>query len=211
MRIPDVPIEQAAQRSAEWFEARIGKITASRAWACADYLKSGKESADRKKLRRQLAGERLTGLPTQVYVNAAMQRGVELEPEAILDFENHHGDFEAGSVQPCGLFLHPTITNCAASPDGLIGEDGLLEVKCPGIETFIGYAEEPGTLLDEYRAQLDLQLACTGRSWVILWAYYPGLNAQWVKYERNKESIAKLEQAIILMDKEVDELVGRLR
>ena len=84
------------QRSAGWFEARVGKITASRARSAMDFLKSGKEGADRKKLRRALAGERITGVPAQVFVTSAMQRGTDLEGSGGLAAAGtHHGQSQA--------------------------------------------------------------------------------------------------------------------
>ena len=138
------------QRSAGWFEARVGKITASRAKASMDFLKSGKEGAERKKLRRALAGERITGLPARVFVTPAMERGVELEPEA----RNHYHKTTGNIVVEVGFYQHPSLSCSGASPDGLVGDDGLLEIKCPALETHIGYIEDD-EVPEDYKAQID--------------------------------------------------------
>jgi putative phage-type endonuclease len=109
----------------------------------------------------QLVAERLTGQQEESYSSADMQRGTEKEPIARAAYEAHTGDF----VTQTGFWLHPTIEWLGASPDGLVGDDGLLEIKCPRTSTHLKYRKDakPPT---QYKRQMIVQLMCTGRKWV---------------------------------------------
>ena len=194
-----------SQRTSEWFEERIGKITASRARSAMDFTKAGKEGADRKKLRRSLAGERITGKPAYVPVNFAMARGTELEPEARAKYEEVTGT----KVEETGFWPHPTIACAGASPDGLIGEDGLLEIKCPMLETHIGYVED-GIVPEDYKPQMTLQMASTGRKWCDFVSYYPGLKPFIIRYHQDDAFTKEVEDAIVALDLEVIALVIKI-
>ena len=193
------------QRSAGWFEARVGKITASRARSAMDFLKSGKEGSDRKKLRRALAGERITGVPAQVFVTSAMQRGTDLEPEA----RDHYHKTTGNIVVEVGFYQHPSLSCSGASPDGLVGDDGLLEIKCPALETHIGYIEDD-EVPEDYKAQMTLQMICTGRKWCDFCSYYPGLPLFIKRYSLDEEFVKEVESAIVKLDEEVIELVKKI-
>lgn len=154
MRIIDVP-----QRSAEWHQARLGKLTASRAADMMATIKTG-EAAARRDLRVQLVVERLTGVAQEdAYVNAAMQRGIDKEAEALAAYEALTGQL----ARPVGFVAHDTLP-AGCSPDGLVGADGLLELKCPKSATHLSYLRGR-TLPREYVYQIQHSLWITGARW----------------------------------------------
>jgi putative phage-type endonuclease len=152
-------IELMEQGTEAWFNIRIGKVTASRV---ADVLAKTKTgySTTRDNYMAQLVCERLTGQKGESFTNAAMQHGTETEPLARAAYEARHDVL----VDEVGFVPHPSIIMAGASPDGLVGEDGLIEIKCPNTATHIE------TLLSEsvpnkYYTQMQFQIACTGRKW----------------------------------------------
>ena len=152
-------IELMEQGTEEWFNIRIGKVTASRV---ADVLAKTKTgySTTRENYMAQLVCERLTGQKGESFTNAAIQHGIETEAYARAAYEALRDVL----VDEVGFVSHPTIEMSGASPDGLVGEDGLIEIKCPNTATHIE------TLLSEsvpnkYYTQMQFQLACTGRKW----------------------------------------------
>ena len=152
-------IEMMEQGTEEWFTIRIGKVTASRVADVIAKTKTG-YSATRDNYMAQLICERLTGLKGESFTNAAMQHGTDTEPLARAAYEA----LKDVLVDEVGFVPHPTIEMAGASPDGLVGEDGLLEIKCPNtathIETLISKVV-PG----KYNTQMQFQMACTGRQW----------------------------------------------
>jgi len=160
-------MEQVIQGSPEWFALRLGKVTASRVADIVAKTKSG-YSASRANYMAQLVAERLTGTVAESYTNAAMQHGTETEPEARAAYEFYQGV----TVQEVAFVTHPTIDQSGCSPDGLVGEDGLVEIKCPQtaghLETLLGQAV-PG----KYDTQMQFQMACTGRKWCDFVSYDP--------------------------------------
>jgi putative phage-type endonuclease len=152
-------IEMMEQGTEEWFTIRIGKVTASRVADVIAKTKTG-YSATRDNYMAQLVCERLTGQKGESFSNAAMQHGTETEPLARLSYEVATNVL----VDEVGFVPHPTIEMAGASPDGLVGDDGLLEIKCPNTATHIE------TLLSQsvpgkYNTQMQFQMACTGRQW----------------------------------------------
>ena len=147
------------QRSTEWFTARLGKVTASRVADVIAKTKTG-YSTSRENYMAQLVCERMTGTQGESYNNAAMQWGTDQEPLARAAYEAAKDVL----VDEVGFVIHPTISNAGASPDGLVGDDGLIEIKCPNTATHID------TLLSDkvpskYNTQMQWQLVCTGRKW----------------------------------------------
>ena len=150
------------QRTPEWFADRLGRVTGS---ACsAVFAKSrtkGEESSERKKYRLQLALERITGnAGGSVYVNAAMQRGIDLEPVAVAAYEAAVGELVD---VPGFMFAEELLVG--ASLDGLCGSEGALEVKCPDSVTHLEYLRE-GRLPPAYVAQVTHNLWVSGREWL---------------------------------------------
>ena len=147
------------QRTDEWFKSRLGKATASRIADIIAKTKTG-PSASRENYAVQLVLERITQSKGESYSNAAMQWGTETEPLARQAYELKRGLF----VDEVGFIDHPTIANSGASPDGLVGTDGLVEIKCPNSAT---HMETLVTrkIPQKYIPQMTWQMACTGRSW----------------------------------------------
>ena len=152
-------IELIEQRSDAWFAARIGKVTASRV---ADVLAKTKTgySTSRDNYMAQLVCERLTNQKADGFTNSAMQWGTETEPLARLSYEVAHNVL----VDEVGFVPHPSIIMAGASPDGLVGDDGLLEIKCPNTATHIETLLSQ-TVPGKYNTQMQFQMACTGREW----------------------------------------------
>lgn len=147
------------QRSSEWFNARLGKVTASRVADVISKTKTG-YSTSRENYMAQLVCERMTGTQGESFSSAAMQWGTDQEPLARAAYEAAQDVL----VDEVGLVIHPIISMAGASPDGLVGDDGLIEIKCPNTSTHID------TLLSEkvpskYNTQMQWQMACTGRKW----------------------------------------------
>ena len=155
------------QGSEEWHRARLGRVTASRVADVLARTKTG-YSASRAGYMAELIAERLTQTPAAAFTNAAMQWGTEHEPEARAAYE-FMGDCEVVEI---GFVQHPTIAMSGASPDGLVGADGLVEIKCPNTATHLD------TLLSQaipgkYQTQMLWQMACTGRAWCDFASYDP--------------------------------------
>lgn len=148
------------QQTAEWLEMRIGAVTASRMADVMAKLKSGKPSQARLNYMAELVCERLTNRKQDHYVTPAMEWGIENEKLARAAYEVEFGV----ETQPGGLAMHDRIKWLMASPDGLVGEDGLVELKCPTTATHIEYFTA-GVVPEEYHWQMLCQMACSGRQW----------------------------------------------
>lgn len=197
------------QGSDAWFKARLGRVTASRVSDVIARTKSG-YSTSRANYAAQLVAERLTGEVQESYTNGAMQRGIEMEPDAIAAYEFHSD----GEVVATGFVPHPSIAMTGASPDGLVGDEGLVEVKCPNtathIETLRGQA-----VPSKYTAQMQWQMACTGRKWCDFVSYdnrMPEDMRLFVKrVERDDAAIKELEKEIVGFLNEVSKTVDELQ
>lgn len=198
----------APQGSAEWLAARAGCLTAS---AIADMLAKTKtgEAASRANLRARLVAERLTGIPQDGFSNAAMQWGNEQEPFARAAYEIHSGNL----VDQTGLVMHPSIPYAGASPDGLIDECGLVEIKCPNTATHIEYLLS-STPPKKYQPQMMWQMECTGRQWCDFVSFDPRMPEHLqlfvVRFERDEERLDDLRKEAIAFLAEVDALILQL-
>ncbi|MBB5762114.1 putative phage-type endonuclease [Methylorubrum rhodesianum] len=197
------------QGSDAWLEARVGSLGASRIAEAVARTKTG-WGASRANLMAEMVAERLTGTPADRFTNAAMQWGTEKEPEARAAYE-FLTDVDVALV---GIVRHPTIAGTHASPDGLVGDDGLVEIKAPNSATHID------TLLgqkvpEKYVLQMNWQMACTGRRWCDFASYDPRLPEAmrlFVKrVERDDALIATLEKDIAAFLAELEEKVASLR
>lgn len=197
------------QRTEEWFRSRSGRFTGSRFADLMAKTKSG-PSASRGNLLTLLAVERLTGTCVETYSNAAMARGTELEPEARCAYEVRTGVL----VEEVAWIPHPTLDFVGVSPDGLCGETGLAEYKCPSAMAKHLEALRTGAHAVEYRWQLQGQLWVSGRQWVDAVSYDPrfppGLQLAITRVERDESAIAELEAACIEANAEVDAIVADL-
>lgn len=202
-------VHQMDQRSEEWMRIRVGKATASRVADIVARTKSG-YSASRANYAAQLVCERLTGQRQETYTNAAMQWGIDVEAEARAAYCFRH-DVD---VEEVGFVDHPAISLSGASPDGLIGEDGLLEIKCPQTATHIETLLN-GKVPEKYVTQMQWQLACTGREWCDFVSYDPRLPEELRMFvrriERDDERVAELEAEVAKFIDEVDRTCERLR
>jgi len=196
------------QRSPEWFAARLGKVTASRVADVVAKTKSG-WGASRANYMAELVAERLTGASGERFTNAAMQWGTDKEPEARAAYVFA----QEVEVEEVGFVQHPRIAMSGASPDGHVGEDGMLEVKCPNtathIETLIGQAV-PG----KYITQMQWQMACTGRQWCDFVSFDPRMPPAMQMFmrrvQRDDAMIAELEADVIAFLAELDAKVAAL-
>lgn len=147
------------QGSEEWFAQRLGKVTASRVSDVMAKTKSG-PSASRKNYMMELLCQRLTGAREEGFTSAAMQRGIDLEPLARSAYEVTTGEI----VTEASFVIHPEYEGIGASPDGLIGDTGLLEIKCPNTAQHVACLRN-GEPDKRYWWQMQCQMACTGRQW----------------------------------------------
>jgi putative phage-type endonuclease len=198
----------AAQGTDEWLLERCGKVTASRIADLMARTKTG-WGASRANYRSQLICERLTGCVAPSFTNAAMIHGTETEPEARRAYEF----FIDRDVQQVGFIPHPEIENAGASPDGFVGDDGLLELKCPQSATHIETLLT-GIIPDKYFKQMQFQMAVTGRSWCDFASYDPRICERmrlFVKrVDRDAEAIAEIEAEVSAFIREIDETVEQL-
>ena len=197
------------QESADWMAARAGNFTASRSADLMAKTRSG-PSASRANLLTLLAVERLTGECVQTYQNGAMARGIELEAEARDAYA-----FERGvAVEECGYVAADGLPHTGCSPDGLVGTDGLLEIKCPASMQKHMDALRTGAHAVEYRWQLQHQMMVTGRAWVDACSYDPrfpdGLQMAVTRVQRDESAIAELRKEIAKADAEVIAMVEEL-
>lgn len=160
------------QGSADWFAARCGRITASRIGEATRRLKKGGWGAERAAVMAELVAERLTGETAHHYVSPVMAWGSQQQAAAAIAYE-----FETGcAVAEAGYVQHPTIEDSGASPDGYVGDDGLIEIKCPTTQTHIATLDAQ-EVPPEHLPQILWQMACTGRQWCDFVSYDPRLPA----------------------------------
>lgn len=196
------------QGSQEWLLARCGKVTASRVADIMAKTKSG-PSTSRANYLAELLCERLTGCPAESFVSAAMMHGTTQEPFARQAYERRH----EVEVYEVGFVDHPEVRMSGASPDGYVGEAGLVEIKCPltatHLDTLLG-----GSVPGKYLTQIQWQLACTGREWCDFVSFDPRLpEAMQVYVERiprDLSMILELETEVTGFIRELDAKVAHL-
>ena len=191
------------QGSPEWFAARLGKVTGSR---IGDVLSTG---VGRDNYMAQLIVERLTGQPIEMYSNSAMQWGTDTEPYARAAYEIKKGVL----VDEVGSIPHPSIPMAAASPDGLVGDDGLVEIKCPNtsthIDTLLGAKIKTG-----YLYQMQFQMVCTGRKWCDFVSFDPRMEESLQLHIRHvpvdPTTVTKIENGVRKFLEELDDKIKKL-
>jgi putative phage-type endonuclease len=195
------------QRSEEWFQARLGKVTASRVADVLAKIKSG-ESASRRNYKIQLVSERLTGEKQETYINQAMQDGIDRE-----QFARDRYVQQFGEVEEVGFVKHPTL-EAGASPDGMVGDDGIIEIKCPMGST---HTETLMTqdIPSKYIPQVQFQLLVTGRKWCDFVSYNPmfpkHLQVFVKRIEADPVYQKELEVEVKQFLKEVDDVINKLK
>jgi len=196
------------QRTEEWFAQRLGKVTASKVADLMAKTKSG-YSASRDNYMAQLVVERITKTKADSFSNAAMDWGTAQEPFARAAYEA----FTGFMVEEVGFVQHPTIAWAGASPDGLVDDDGLVEIKCPNTATMIDTLLT-GKVPQKYYIQMQMQMACTQRAWcdyVVFDSRMPAKAQLFVKRVfRDDAFIAEMEAEIINFLAEVDVQVSQL-
>jgi putative phage-type endonuclease len=197
------------QGTVEWHLQRLGKVTASRV---SDVLSKGKsgESAGRKNYRTELLVQRLTGQPGESFTNAAMEWGTATEPQARIAYEATMGVF----VNQVAFIDHPSIAQFGCSPDGLVAEDGLIEIKCGNSATHIDWMLD-GKPPTKHIPQMQCQMAVTGRQWCDFVSFDPRLPEDLqlfvVRLERDDEYIKAMEAEVEKFLSEVEEMFTKLK
>jgi hypothetical protein len=197
-------IETCTQGSPEWFSARVGIPGAS---SFSQIVKqSGVRSDQRDKLLYKLAGERLLGHKEDSYSNAAMQRGIEMEPEACSVFEM----LTEQAVDHVGFIYYDERRDRGCSPDGIIGETSGLEIKCPTLPVHIEYLLS-GKLPAAYYCQVHGSMLMTERSSWWFFSYYPSLPPLKILIERNEKFCTALNIELDSFCQELNDITTRLK
>lgn len=181
-------VVKCKQGSVEWVRARLGLPTSSE----FDRIltpKTLKPSGGQAKYLARLTAEWYLQTPLEDYTSGFMARGTQLESEAVAWFE-----FQTGlNAETVGLCVRDDGA-AGASPDRLVGDDGVLEIKCPSAETQMGYVLHG---MDEYTLQIQGQLWVTGRKYVYLLAYHPSIPSVLNRYERDERVISAIEREVL--------------
>ena len=185
---------------------RVGKVTASK---ITDVM-SKPTLLGYQNYMADLIAERLTGQKAESYTNAAMQWGVDKEPQARVEYEIKTGSL----VEQVAFVDHPTIQMFGCSPDGYVGEDGLIEIKCPNTSTHIDYIRQDKAPT-KYVPQMQCQMAVTGRKWCDFVSFDPRLPEKLqlfiVRLDRDDEYISKMESVVQEFLNEVTSAVSGLK
>lgn len=197
------------QRTEEWVQARLGKVTASRLADVLATTKSG-PSASRKNYMAELICETMTGQPYPHFTSKEMEWGTEQEPFARSAYEAEKGVL----VEEVGFIRHPDIEGTGASPDGLVGPDGTLEIKCPNTATHIETMLS-GKADSRYYAQMQWALECSGRQWCDFVSFDPrmpeGLQFSCVRVFRDEEFLKNARAEVVKFLAEMEAKVAELR
>jgi putative phage-type endonuclease len=199
------------QQSDAWLRNRVGRITGSRIADVISVLtrtsgakKAGDPSAKRDAYKLELIAERLTGRAKDHYVSMAMEHGTATEDDARLYYE---GALRM-MCEPVSFVLHPKYDFTGSSPDALVGEDGILEIKCPDTTTHLDYVLG-GKVPDEYLPQIMWELACTGRKWADFVSYDPRIQDDKLRFfyrrvERDEALIAHYTEQVLKLNAEIE-------
>lgn len=197
-------IADVVQGTPEWQAVRLGIPTASNFDKIITV--KGEPSKQREKLMYQLAAERVTGVKEETYQNGAMQRGILLEDDARTAYEF----ITDNTVERTGVCFKDKKKLFGCSPDGLVGQDGLLEIKCPTSAIHVGYLLG-GVLPTDYFQQTQGQLFVTGREWLDFFSYYPGLPPMLVRVTPDAKFSVALRSALDIFCAELDTITERIR
>ena len=194
----------APQGTQEWLQTRLGKITSS---TIHKIMSSKENSSTRTRLLQDLIFERISGSPTKNIVTAPMARGLELESEARKAYE-----LQNEIVTLSGFIEHPTIKDAGASPDGLVGDDGLIEIKCLNKKSHEEIIRKQ-ILPRQYYIQIQFQLACTQRLWCDFVAYHPDADQPLYVQRIMPEIkiIKEIHEKALVFISEVEEKIAKLK
>ncbi len=201
-------IESMEQGTQEWLELRLGKVTASKFSEVMTNGRGDKPSATAKSYMIKLVAEILRGQAMPFFENDAMRWGTETEPQARAMYELRNDvDVKEVAFVELNEFV-------GVSPDGLVGDDGLLEIKCPNTETQIKRFLDGVGLPKEYKAQVQGQLWVTGRKWCDFVSFDPRIDVEasyiQTRVYRDEEYIAKLEEKVTAFVEEMKEMINTL-
>lgn len=198
------------QGDASWHQARLGALTGSRIYEACAKTKRGEYYASRENLLYEKLIERLTGQPAQHFVSDAMSWGNMYEGEARAVYETQKGTL----VTECAYFPHPSIAHSGASPDGLVGEDGVIEIKCPTTKTHLDTILS-GVIPEMHTYQMACEIESSGRKWCDFISYDPRLPGNLsffcVRYTPEPAFLETLRAEVIKFLAELDELEARVR
>lgn len=197
------------QGSPEWLQMRIGCVTGSRmADVMAKLKKKDAEAQTRADYKAEIVCETLTGRAADHYVSPAMQWGLDNET-----FARNAYEIEVAPTELVGFALHDTVKKLGASPDGLVGEDGLVEFKCPTTATHLEYIIQ-GVVPAEYHWQMLCEMACTGRKWCDFASYDPRLPKKLQlfvrRFERDDSRIEAMEAETLKFLDEVEKIIAQV-
>lgn len=198
-------MSEVIQLSDEWFALRAGKFTASK----FKDLMEKETTAAHQNVVWGAAVERMTGLKMDSYCSPAMQRGIDLEPQARRAYE----DFIMAPVTEVGIVIHPELDYVSCSPDGLI-PGGMVEIKCMNVVNH-GKALFSGQHAKDYKWQLQGQMMCCQKNWVDIVGFHPEyppeLRLAITRVERDEKMISELEARCISANEEVEKIVEQLK
>jgi len=200
--------DEVLQNTPEWNQLKCGWIGASRIGDMMATTKNG-WAASRKNYFNELLAQRLTGRRTSRYVYSLNNR-LEMEPEARAAYEFYTGN----EVVEVGFIPHPKIDRAGASPDGLVGKDGGLEIKCCDAGAHLAMIET-GIIDSTYLYQCQFGMACSERPWWDFVAYHPDMPEElkfWTRrIERDDQLIERIENAVRDFDAEIEAKIATLR
>jgi exodeoxyribonuclease (lambda-induced) len=197
------------QGTPAWIAARRGAITASRIKDVMAVLKNGGESESRAKYKLELIAERISGITTEHYVSPDMLRGTELEPIARAEYEITSGNV----VDQVGFAIHPEIPTSGASPDGIIGDDGAIEIKVPRVHNHLRWLIG-GIVPPEHQLQCLWVMNCCDRQWLDFISFCPelpdGLRLFVVRMQRDDARIQQIEAEVVKFESEIEAVIADL-
>ena len=204
-------ILNAPQLSMEWFQAHAGVVSGSYMSDVLNFTQKGAPGASRKTYMRTKLAELLTGIAIQDnYVSKEMLDGIEREPAGKAAYELQEGTM----LDEVGFCLHDSIPRFGGSMDGILGEDGFIELKCPKAGTHLQWMLD-GVVPEDHIDQIDAYFSINGRAWCDFVSYCPMVPRQLqlmvIRRERNEAAISKIEAAVIAFNAEIDEKIERLR
>ena len=198
-------------QSDQWLKNRVGRITGSRMAEVMNVLTRKSKSGDvgepgakRINYRRELVAERILGRAASHFVTRYMEEGAEREDEArsMYELATHQ------MVIPCGFVLHPIFDFSGATPDGLVGDDGLLEIKSPKAETLVEWLDTR-EVPDEYKKQCQWEMVCCERQWADFYGWYPGMPHFFKRLDRDSKLIAEMEAEAEKLHLEVETFLAK--
>ncbi len=202
-------IVDCKQGSLAWFTERCGRVTGSRVCDAMSFLKKGGESLARRAYKAEIVCELLTGKAVEHFVTKEMEFGILNEPFARAAYELQNDV----SVEDIGFAIHPSLERFGASPDGLVGDDGLIEIKCPSTATHLEYLLAD-VVPENYKLQMLAEMACAERQWVDFISFDPRLPKRlqlFVKrFPQDDQKIAEMEFQVVEFLREVDSIMARL-